>query len=88
MARVGGYAITTGLWGEIEEHDTFTCPHCNGVCIIHPGSGKQRGYCFLCNAATCGKKQCNNGCSPFMKKIEAMENRYRLHKVMERGYDT
>lgn len=77
MGRIGGYAVIHTDWGEIEEHDTFTCPHCNGVQIVRPGSGTQRGYCGLCDAPTCGKESCVE-CVPFKKKIEVMENRYRL----------
>ena len=83
MARVGGYAITTGLWGEGEEHDTFTGPHCNGVCVIHPGSGTQRGYCFRCNLPTCGREHCMT-CIPFERKMEEMEARYRLRRALDR----
>ena len=83
MARVGGCAITTGLWGEVEEHDTFTCPHCNGVCIIRPGSGTQRGYCFRCNLPTCGREHCMS-CIPFERKMEEMEARYRLRRALDR----
>ena len=83
MARVGGYAVTTGLWGEVEEYDTFTCPHCNGVCVIRPGSGTQRGYCFRCNLPTCGREHCIS-CIPFERKMEEMEARYRLRRALDR----
>ena len=83
MARVGGYAITTGLWGEVEEYDTFTCPHCNGVCVIRPGSGTQRGYCFRGNLPTCGREHCMT-CIPFERKMEEMEARYRLRRALDR----
>ena len=83
MARVGGYAITTGVWGEVEEYDTFTCPHCNGVCFIRPGSGTQRGYCFRCNLPTCGKERCMS-CIPFERKMEEMEARSRLRRALDR----
>ena len=83
MARVGGYAVSTGIWGEVEEYDTFTCPHCNGVCFIRPGSGTQRGYCFRCNLPTCGKERCMS-CIPFERKMEEMEARYRLRRALDR----
>ena len=83
MARVGGYAITTGVWGEVEEYDTFTCPHCNGVCFIRPGSGTQRGYCFRCSLPTCGKERCMS-CTPFERKMEEMEARSRLRRALDR----
>ena len=84
MGRVGGYGILTGSSAEIEELDTFTCCHCNGVQFIRPGSGTQRGYCFNCNQPTCGKERCLN-CIPFERKMEEMENRHRLRKAMDRA---
>lgn len=85
MRRPGGYGVLTfEPLGILEEHDTFTCPHCNKVCIVRPGSGTHRGFCFRCNGPTCGGNRCQV-CVPFERKLEAMENRYRLHKAMERG---
>jgi len=83
VARVGGYSVITGVWGEVEECDTYTCPHCNGVCFIRPGSGTQRGYCFRCNLPTCGKERCMT-CIPFERKMEEMEARYRLRRALDR----
>jgi len=77
VGGVNGYLISTGEWGEVREYDTFTCPHCNSAQIVRPGSGTKRGYCHLCSAPTCGKEPCLN-CVPFERKLEAMENRYRL----------
>ena len=60
---------------------TITCCHCNHVFIIQPGSGKERGWCFMCGASTCGDRRCSpalNGCAPFEKKLEAYERRTAL----------
>ena len=73
----------------VEQH-TITCCHGAHVFIIRPGSGKERGWCFMCNASTCGRKECDsalNGCIPFEKKIEAKERRARLQAALERGCD-
>ena len=86
IRKPGGYGLVSGPPDVFEEHDTFTCPHCSSICIVRPGSGTQRGFCFRCNAPTCGKTACRS-CVPFERKLEAMENRHRLYKVMERGYD-
>jgi len=83
VGRVEGYAIITGEAGEVQEFDTFTCPHCNGVCIIRPGSGKQRGYCNMCGGPTCGRPNCME-CVPFLKKLERHERRFELRKAMDR----
>ena len=64
----------------VEQH-TVTCCHCNHVFYVRPGSGKERGWCFMCNAPTCGDQRCNaalNGCTPFEKKLEAYEWRNRF----------
>jgi len=82
-----GYAVITDPYGGVQESSTFNCCHCQYLVHVHLGSGTQRGYCFLCDAPTCGKPRCNDNCAPFMKRIEAQENRYRLHKAIERGCD-
>ena len=84
MARIGGYCIITGEWGEVEEIDTFTFHHCNAIQLIRPGSGTQRGYCFRCNKPTCGKEGCLT-CVPFERRLEEVEQRYRLRKAMDRA---
>jgi len=83
-----GYALITDPYTPLVESSTFNCCHCQYLVHVHLGSGTKRGYCFLCNAATCGKPSCNKDCYPFMKKIEEAENRHRLHKALERGYDS
>jgi hypothetical protein len=82
-----GYALITDPYGGVQESSTFNCCHCQFVVIVHAGSGVERGYCWLCNSPTCGKKSCNSNCVPFMKRIEAAENRARLHRVIEAGCD-
>ena len=84
LLNAGGYGVITDVEGGIEEHDTFTCPHCNCVQIVRPGSGPTRGYCPLCDAPTCGKKNCVEGV-PFMKKIERSERREELRRAMDRA---
>jgi len=80
----GGYGIMIDVEGGTEEHDTFTCPHCNSVQIVRPGSGTKRGYCRLCDSPTCGKEKCLE-CVPFIKKIERYERREELRRIMERA---
>ena len=87
MADAEGYALITDPYGGVKESSTFKCVHCQFLVHVHFGSGIERGYCFLCDAPTCGKPRCNDGCYPFMKRIEEAENRHRLHKAMERGFD-
>ena len=77
-----GYIKYESEWGDIQEADTYNCCHCQYVVRIQPGSGKQRGYCTLCTAPTCGGEHCLE-CKPFMKMIEELEARGRLHQAME-----
>lgn len=85
MSKPLGYAIIQNEWGAITESDTYGCPHCQQVVHTHVGSRKQRGYCFLCNAPTCGLKECMENCSPFLKRIEAAERRDILRRAIERN---
>lgn len=80
MRRPGGYGIVTGPEGITDEHDTYTCCHCNRVVVVRPGSGKERGFCFLCHAPHCGRGGCWK-CVPFERKLEAYERRHQLWKM-------
>ena len=84
MRNAGGYLIVTDPNTPMPiERDTFTCCHCNGVVIVKPGSGIERGFCFMEMKPHCGKKECW-GCVPFEQRLEAMEGKYRFQKMMER----
>lgn len=71
MSIGDGYMIVVGNLG-ITERDTIQCCHCNMHYIIQPGSGKRRGWCYMCGAATCGAVRCNP-CIPFERKLEQQE---------------
>jgi hypothetical protein len=80
---------------KVEEWNTITCCHCNHSFIIKPGSGKERGWCVMCNASTCGEPGCDLrmngkgeiiGCVPFEKRLEIYERRFELRKNMERTF--
>ena len=67
--------------GQEEEWHSITCCHCNHSFIVIPGAGKERGWCFMCGASTCGARPCNpalNGCGPFEKKLETYERLTRV----------
>ena len=84
---IESYAIITDPYAPVRESATYNCCHCQYVVHVHFGSGKERGHCYLCDAPTCGKQNCMTSCHPFLKKIEEIENRYRLHKALAVGYD-
>lgn len=68
--------------GKLIERDTFRCCHCQYTILVRPGSGTMRGFCFMCNAPTCGRHQCSQGCEPFEAKLEAWEGRRRFAKSL------
>jgi hypothetical protein len=86
LSRGKGTLLVTSVDGETEQH-TITCCHCNAIFVIKVGSGTERGYCFMCNAPTCGKRRCSEECVPFMKRIEETENRARLRATIQWGCD-
>ena len=65
------------------ERDTYLCCHCQRMVIVVPGSGKRRGWCFMCNKNTCGGKACSAKCIPFEARLEAEEGRRRYWKQLE-----
>lgn len=59
----------------------FGCCHCSRICTVVPGSGIERGFCFMCMKPTCGQQKCVS-CEPFEAKLEAMEGRRRFAKQL------
>lgn len=74
----------TGVW---EDGETRQCVHCAYQWIYSPkgafdrlliGKPVIRGTCTKCWGLVCARPHClAQGCVPFMKKIEAVEERYR-----------
>ena len=81
MRTPGGYLMVVQPDTPLIERDTFTCCHCNRVVIVKPGSGMQRGWCFMCGKPHCGSKRCSAGCLPFERRLEAWENRNQLRQL-------
>jgi hypothetical protein len=83
MYNAGGYARTDGPDGK-EEHDTFTCNHCNR--IVHCKNSKLEalgGVCKLCMRHIC--VSCiNKGCVPFEKKLDLYEKRQAFLRSIEK----
>lgn len=77
MLREGGYACIAEPTGT-REASTFTCYHCNKVVHVKAKSNPDDfgSMCRLCMKMVC--PTCANlGCTPFEKKIEALEKRDR-----------
>lgn len=69
--------------GNATEGETLKCPHCEMHTPFSPGSGRQRSWCFNCQANTCHKRQCIEHCTPFERVLEAYEGSQRA----KRGID-
>ncbi len=83
MRIPGGCLTGTGPNGTVE-HDTFTCGHCNRVTIVpHRAAAEDMGgMCKQCMHLICTACVDNGRCTPFEKKLEAMESRERLRQAM------
>ena len=60
-----------------QEHDTFTCAHCNCIVIVKPlcDPASAGGHCKVCDGLLC--PQCvGKGCKPFEKKLQEMEMKH------------
>jgi len=68
-----GYVLVAGPEGNTEG-ETLQCCHCGRHWRVEPGSGRRRGFCFRCNAVTCGANACDT-CLPYEKRIEMMERK-------------
>jgi hypothetical protein len=67
-----------------QEADTSTCAHCQRITVIKAGADPATlgGYCRQCDALVC--QRCVGGdCLPFLKQIEAMEERYYRRRQLE-----
>lgn len=72
--------IGAGLY----EADTFTCVHCNRIIHVKPKASMDEvgSMCRNCMKMVC--PTCADGpCTPFMKKIEAMEKRDQIRHLNE-----
>jgi len=76
MRRPGGYGILTQPEGAPQEHDTFSCSHCNRVVRVE---ARQRaddigGFCSVCAGLIC--PSCvGKGCDPLEEKLRRIEAR-------------
>jgi hypothetical protein len=76
MRNAGGYGVITSPDG-IEEHDTFTCAHCNKVVVVpvRADPGDIGGMCYQCMRLVCPGCVAAGGCTPFERKLDLMERR-------------
>lgn len=84
MRNAQGYAVLSGPNGAVEEIDTFTCCHCNGIVHVRAGVKPDElgSWCTLCGKMHCAKQECQ-ACVPFEKKMERMEAAYHARRSYE-----
>lgn len=54
----------------VQEFDTLTCVHCNGVVILNPLRVRPRHHCWNCDAYVCDNEVCVTECNPFMRSVD------------------
>lgn len=80
MRKPGGWGFITQPDGKVEEHETYTCKHCNRVTQVLP---KQRaedigGLCKVCMGLTCPECTGEGRCTLLERRIEEqLERQYR-----------
>ena len=72
---------STGKFEEVAA--CHSCPHCQRLFNVRPGSGRVRGFCFLCNRPTCGHQGCDR-CTPWEARMEQIEGRLSLAAAIHR----
>jgi hypothetical protein len=88
VSRALGYArIVDPALAKPLESSTATCSHCNRVVHMHDfKTGKALSgvlvHCHQCDAVTCVPCAETGKCTPFEKKLEAIEARGRLLAAM------
>ena len=64
------------------EADTYTCAHCNSIIVLHDRNGARLNgvavHCYQCDSLMCVRCAEQMRCTPFEKKLEAIEARDRL----------
>lgn len=81
MRNPGGYGIITDINGNITEHDTFTCHHCNRMRPLKVGEAPE----WMCKH--CEKFICNDcvgkGCKTWEDQLKIIEDRYHSRRMFE-----
>lgn len=81
--REGGVAEWTYATGRVLTRPTLSCCHCNRVVIIEQGARAEDcgGFCRCCMKPTCSTCA-DKGCTPFERRLEQYEARYRMLRSM------
>lgn len=83
MRNAQGNMLVMDPNGTKTEHDTITCGHCNGVHVMAPKDAYGVGrYCTLCARHLCPGCAQIEKCTPFEKRLEAIERSTQLMQAM------
>lgn len=76
MRNPHGYLTISGPDG-VEENDTATCNHCNGLVRVPPNqrAADVGGVCKQCMGFVCQACYARVGCVPFEEKLKRVEAR-------------
>lgn len=83
MRNAGGYAVIFDPEAGVREADTFTCFHCNSVVHVKARAMPDEfgSMCRMCMKMVCAK--CADGsCTPFEKRLEAIEALDRKRRMV------
>lgn len=80
MRNATGYGVLSTEDGQIREHDTFTCHHCNTIIMVKPrmDAADMGGMCKICMKLTCSACTAKGSCTPWEKQLEKIEARHRF----------
>jgi hypothetical protein len=67
--------------GNVYVSETLTCGHCSRI-YVKPGPGDPVGFCRMCFSPVCLSCGRLDKCDPFEKKLERLEQRSRLMKLV------
>lgn len=75
MRNPGGVLISTDPFDGVQEHDTFTCEHCQKVSGVRPGQKPEDigGLCKQCMGLLCPLCADKAVCTPWEKQMEIAE---------------
>jgi hypothetical protein len=84
MRNPGGHYFICDESGVQQEHDTFTCRHCNRIVVVKPKAdpADMGGRCYVCDSLICKVCVARGLCDVIEKKLDRAEARDRLYRDM------
>ena len=84
MRNPQGYVTISDVEGSVLEYDTFTCSHCQKIVEVKPhcDPADAGGLCRICDGYVCPICTDKGTCTTWEKKMEVMESREELFKMV------